>query len=392
MGTLNTTFGPVSMIDNGVDLTIADGTNIYQMLLSTNVLTVVTDSEAPDTTPILDFVDGYIFAFDPASTDLGSFQHSMLKDASSWQTSDILLAEGSPDRVVSLIVNNQEVWVFGSKSYEIYYNTQQLTNTWQRIPGAIKDIGCASTHSVAKMGGHVFWLGSSKEGHAVVYMSEGYGALEISTKPLEQWINAQLTVDDALGFTMQFNGHFIYVISFQTGDRTYCFDLSTRQWFRIAYRDPLTGVQGRHRMNAQAFFNQKNYVGDYALGIVHELSLTTYTDNSNPQVCERYFSHFEDVKETMFWESIEFDIETGVGTTSGQGSDPYIQLRWSDDGGRTYSNWRPVAIGKKGEYNTRAKTNRLGSSRQRVYHIRYSEPTPFSIQEKTIAEVSFGQY
>jgi hypothetical protein len=242
------------------------------------------------------------------------------------------------------------------------------------------------------MGGHVFWLGSSKEGHAVVYMSEGYGALEISTKPLEQWINAQLTVDDALGFTMQFNGHFIYVISFQTGDRTYCFDLSTRQWFRIAYRDPLTGVQGRHRMNAQAFFNQKNYVGDYALGIVHELSLTTYTDNSNPQVCERYFSHFEDVKETMFWESIEFDIETGVGTTSGQGSDPYIQLRWSDDGGRTYSNWRPVAIGKKGEYNTRAKTNRLGSSRQRVYHIRYSEPTPFSIQEKTIAEVSFGQY
>jgi hypothetical protein len=133
MGTLNSSFGPVSMIDNGVDLTIADGTNIYQMLLSTNVLTVVTDSEAPDTTPILDFVDGYIFAFDPASTDLGSFQHSMLKDASSWQTSDILLAEGSPDRVVSLIVNNQEVWVFGSKSYEIYYNTQQLTNTWQRI-------------------------------------------------------------------------------------------------------------------------------------------------------------------------------------------------------------------------------------------------------------------
>jgi len=49
-------------------------------------------------------------------------------------------------------------------------------------------------------------------------------------------------------------------------------------------------------------------------------------------------------------------------------------LKYSDDGGRTFSNelWR--TIGKLGEYRTRVKWNRLGRSRDRVYTVEVSDP------------------
>jgi len=389
-GTLSTSFGPVSMTDNGVELVIADGTQLYQFVLSTNTLTIITDVDAPSTSPVVDFVDGYIFGFNPDSAILGEFQHSELRDADNWSSLDTYNAESSPDKMVSLIANSGKIWAFGSKSFEVWFNTGAATGTWNRLSGTPKDIGCASSQSVAKMSGHVFWLGASKEGRAIVYMSNGYEPIEISTKPLESWINSVPDVSDALGFTMQIEGHFFYMITFQTGDRTYVFDLTSNEWFRVAYRNTGTGVQGRYRILSYAFFNNKNYVGDYVNGNIYDLDINTYTDNGDPQLCERYFPFFEDKKERIFWRSLEIDLETGVGLTSGTGVNPKIQLRWSNDGGRTFGNWHEMTIGKMGAYTTRVKINRLGIGRSRIYHLRCAEPVKLNIIDDAIAELDFG--
>lgn len=392
-GSVTTNHGPVSFTDNGTQMAIADGRNIYQYIFSTNVLTKVTDSDAPGTTPIIDYVDGYIFAFNPDATTLGEFQHCNLLDVSDWLSTDKYNAESSPDKMVSFIVNNGIIWFFGSKSYEPWRNTGQLTRTWQKIPGAARSIGCGAPHSVAKMGGKIYWLGASKEGRAVVYCSEGFGAKEISDKALEQWINKQTVVDDAIGVTLQFDGHWLYVLTFQTGNRTYAFDLGTREWFRLAYRNPVSGAQGRHLIIASMYFNHKNYIGDYSAGSIHELSLTTYTDKGNPQVCERYFTHIELSKEIIFWERIEFGVEAGVGLTGdGWGSKPYMELRWSNNGGRKFGAFRKIYLGEIGKYLTRAFTERIGRSRNRTYHIRYSHPTPFSLQNKAPARITRGEH
>jgi len=71
---------------------------------------------------------------------------------------------------------------------------------------------------------------------------------------------------------------------------------------------------------------------------------------------------------------LQIDMETGVGLTSGQGSDPKVYLDWSDDGGRTWSNQRAASIGRKGKYRARAVWNRLGRSHDRVYRITWSDP------------------
>lgn len=59
--------------------------------------------------------------------------------------------------------------------------------------------------------------------------------------------------------------------------------------------------------------------------------------------------------------------------------DPRVQCRWSDDGGKTWSNWINRSVGKTGEYNKLVQYFRLGYSRNRVFHIRYTEDTQFQI-------------
>jgi len=67
---------------------------------------------------------------------------------------------------------------------------------------------------------------------------------------------------------------------------------------------------------------------------------------------------------------------------SGLGVDPKVMLRWSDDGGHTWSNehWSP--IGKIGVYQQRVFWRRLGMTlklRDRVYEVSGTDPVKIAI-------------
>lgn len=59
--------------------------------------------------------------------------------------------------------------------------------------------------------------------------------------------------------------------------------------------------------------------------------------------------------------------------TSTQPVDPTINLRWSDDGGHTWSNLYSVGAGQAGAFKTRAIWRRLGRARSRIYEISVSD-------------------
>lgn len=63
-------------------------------------------------------------------------------------------------------------------------------------------------------------------------------------------------------------------------------------------------------------------------------------------------------------------------------TDPQIMLRWSDDGGHTWSNEHWASMGKIGEYGKRVIWRRLGMTtklRDRVYEISGSDPVKIAI-------------
>ncbi len=397
-GTLSSSspdFGRVSMTDNGTDVVVADGTLLHSFTFSTNNLAVITDADAPDKSPVVDFADSYVFGFDPDATNLGAWRHSATGVATNWENADEYNADGSPDALVSLKVLNRQLWLFGSKSFEVWYDTGSSTlgETWARISGTERNIGAASAHAVSTINGKIIWLGASKAGENIVWIAnEGYSPVRVSNRAIESQIAGFSQVDDAWSYTFVYQGHFFYCITFQTGNKTFLYDITENEWVNWGYWNSTNNKQERHLAANHMYFNRKNYVGDYNNGKVYSLDKSTYTDNGEAIVWERYFPHFENLKEHIFWYALHLDVLTGSALLTGQGSDPIIQIRWSDDGGRVFGNWHQMDLGDRSEYNTRMVIRMMGSSRDRVYHIRSSEPIPMSIQDKTIAEIETSEY
>ena len=83
----------------------------------------------------------------------------------------------------------------------------------------------------------------------------------------------------------------------------------------------------------------------------------------------------------QFFARFELDVQAGTGLRYGQGVDPMVCLRWSDDGGHTWSNAHYVAAGKLGDYAHRAIWRRLGHSRDRVFEVSVSDPVAWRLLE-----------
>ena len=64
----------------------------------------------------------------------------------------------------------------------------------------------------------------------------------------------------------------------------------------------------------------------------------------------------------------------GQSSIATQGANPQAMLRWSNDGGSTWSNEHWTSIGQQGRYNNRAIWRRLGQARDRVYEVVVTDP------------------
>lgn len=87
--------------------------------------------------------------------------------------------------------------------------------------------------------------------------------------------------------------------------------------------------------------------------------------------------HLSDEQVWMFYRQLQIDLQAGVGLSSGQGEDPLLMLRYSDDGGHTWSDIITVSAGRQGKTRARAMFRRLGRSRDRVFEVSVSDPVPW---------------
>lgn len=51
-----------------------------------------------------------------------------------------------------------------------------------------------------------------------------------------------------------------------------------------------------------------------------------------------------------------------------------IEVCYSKDGGRNWSDWKQRSLGEVGDFMKRVKVNRLGQGRQWVFSIRVTDP------------------
>jgi hypothetical protein len=371
--------GPVSMTDNGIQLFVAANGPSYIYNADTNVFGQITDPDFPGAVTV-GFLDGYFVFNEPNSQKLWV---TSLLDGTSIDPLDFASAEGAPDDIVSLIVDHREVWVFGTNSTEVWYDAGTADFPLQRIQGAFNEIGCAATYSVAKMDNSVFWLGADARGRGIVYRANGYTGQRISTHAVEWQIQQYGNLSDAIGYTYQQDGHSFYVLIFPQADTTWVYDAATQAWHERAGWS--NGVFTRHRSNCQMAFNNQVIVGDYQNGNIYAFDLDVYADNGQIQKWLRSWRALptgqNNLKRTAH-HTLQLNCESGVGLNLGQGEDPQVMLRWSDDGGHTWSNEHWSGMGKIGEYYRRVFWRRLGMTlklRDRVYEISGTDPVKIAI-------------
>ena len=356
---------------------------------------------------IVDIVDNYFVYNDP--------------NTQSWAASNILSPitpalsygnkDGAPDNLVSIIVDHREVYLMGEESSEVWVDAGTFPFPFQRIPGTSTQHGIVAKFSVSRLGNSFAYLSRNIRGQSQVMLMEGYIPKRISNHAVENTLVNQY-VEDAVSFTYQLEGHEVYVISFPTIDLTWAFDITTSMWHKWLWCDN-NNQYHRCRANCSAVFQNMVLVGDWQNGQIYELDPNNYTDNGQNVRRLRRAPHLVTDLQRQYFEELQIQFQPGVGVigaTAPNGifyqnliitanqkftignfdtiiigvpnqiypsqtqSNPQAMLRWSSDGGSTWSREYWVGIGQIGKYKNRAIWRRMGWARDRVYEVVVTDP------------------
>lgn len=363
--------GRVSVADNGRTMVFVDGHRGYAYSPEDGFWELGGSGWYPADT--VTYQDGY-FIFNRAGT--GQFFISLLF-STDFNALDFATAMGAPDDTVAVQSSHRELWVFGTKTIEVWYNSGNPDFPFERMQGTFATKGLGAKHSVALMDNSILWLGDD----GIVYRANGYVPQRISTFSVE-WAIAHGRRDDAFAYVYGESGHTFYVLTFPEQGQTWVYDAATRLWHERSHYE-----WGRHHSNCHATCYGKELVGDFQNGMIYQMDNYAYKDWTDPIRRVAISPPITNRRKRAFMRAMEIHMEAGANI----GENPQARLQWSNDGGQTWSegHWSP--LGKLGQYLARVRWNRLGSFRERCFKLVITEPIPIAII-KAFAEIQDARH
>ena len=161
-GSLNTSAGDITLAENGVQLAICDGKDLYIFTYSTNVLVRVVSANLPSAASVI-FLGGY-FVVNRSPTS-GIFQISAPYDGNTWGALDFATAESSPDNLVRVANVSGQLWLVGDLTIEVWSNTGAASFPFQRLNSAANlSVGTSSPDSFLQIDNTAYWVGKDRNG------------------------------------------------------------------------------------------------------------------------------------------------------------------------------------------------------------------------------------
>lgn len=367
----------VYMSDNGLVVIVVDGTT------SGYAIDIVSNAFGPIIDPSFYGADYVIFLqtffiFNRPGTNqfyisLSNVNFALLTSGTSFDPLDIAAKSGNADPIVAILTVNQYLWLVGSLTTEIWVGTGAADFFFQQVQGAFINHGCAAPYSASNQDVVLFWLMEDLQGNGLVVQATGFTVSEISTPYLVEQINSYAVINDAIGFCFQSADHAFYALIFPTANKGWLYDLSTKQWNEWNWTDA-QGNFNRPRANCAMFVFGKNLVGDWQNGQILQLDANTYTDVGQPIVRVRTFAHMLDDGDRVVYKNFIASMQVGTANPADPNVDFPVNLRFSDDGGITYSQSLEQSLGNGGQFLTQPSWNRLGMARDRIFELSWSAP------------------
>lgn len=386
IGTITTGYGPVQMVAMQDYIFIVDGVAGYTYQTSTSTFATITDTNFPNGTTSITYMDTYAIAQIPNTTSTtGQFCISNANDPTVWTTTDLQVfatADSDADSLVSVFSDKRDVYMFGSRSLEVWYDAGLSPMPFARRQGMNIPYGCAAVNSVARGRDNIYFLSASPYGQGRVCAIHNYELKTISPPPIDNEIQSYGDLSDAIGWVQEDAGHEFYILTFPTALKTLVYDLQTNAWHRRQSYLPSLDAEtpyNRWIANCYGFLNGTHLIGDCISGKLYSLNDTTYTDNTNPIIRSLTTVPIYHDSLPITLGVVEVELEPGQGTDSGQGLTPQIWMRYSKDGGFTYSDWEPRYMGTTGQYENRVLYGGLGASRHWTLQFKTSDPVNWMI-------------
>ena len=393
IGSLNTSSGYVSIDYSQLEIMFVDGANGFLYDDINNVYSQIADVDFPNGCKTVKYIGGYFFVENP---DTGEVFNSDLNDGSSWNSLNKFTAETSPDNVLAIAVTKEELWVLGEKSMEPWFNEGNAPpgSPFSLRKGLSISIGIKAIHSVINVNDSLFWLDS--RGYIVqagnsAYVRDnntGYNLNIISTPAITEELKKYTTLTDCVATSYIDKGNIMIQWSFPANKKTWVWNTFTKEWHENLYYNTALAEFEHSLFQFASEVGDKTFVSGVRSGKLYCFS-SDYQDNNGIQIRRQRSIPFiymkEDIKKIITINQLALKVGVSQFPVTGDYQDLNIGMRYSIDGGRTWSSmlWRTV-----NQYDDIVTWNLLGTAMRWLFLFEMSDPISAALLDASIeAEV-----
>jgi hypothetical protein len=281
-------------------------------------------------------------------------------------------AEASPDPVIALYGNGNEVYTFGTETTQVYVPDPSIAFA----VASSEQVGCAAAYSVINTDQDFAWLDNDRR----FTQSNGRDFKVLSSPGMAKDIANLAVISDCWGARIKFQTWDLLAWSFPTEKRTIYYDRVTQKWGEFRSMDA-NGEWIAWLPTSYVYWAEKNlHLVGLSDGTIGELTMEASTDKGLT---------LRGLSRTGFIDSGTFNRKTclrvdfqlrrdqAVGITP---ADPRVEYRYRDSLG-TWSQSDYLALG--GSYQPVVTKWAKGQFRQRQHEISFTNASDFVLAGAT---------
>lgn len=310
------------------------------------------------------------------TSDNGQWHYTEVLDIDNITGLNFYTAEAAPDNLKAVVVLGSIAYLCGDETIEPWYADSSNANDPFSRGSTVVPYGVRARDGVLALEEFVVFVDNKNN----VRTLSGVSAPKISNASVVRMLKAA-SAADIMASTYSDDGHTFFLLNTPNRCLVYDFD-GARDW----HRRKTNGVEG-YDFARTIEQDGRTFAAKRTASTFVELSRDYATDEQpdastlGTDVEREFTAHIphQNSRKRLGW--IFCEGSKGVGLASGDGSDPQIGRRISNDNGNTWSAWDYRDVGAQGVYDERTKWTRNGRGKrpQTVVHFRVIEPVRFDI-------------
>ncbi len=373
-----TSLGTVSFAGSGIPSFAGSDTQLVIARGATARLyngTTLANITFPDAAPVVavTYIGSLFVYVRGGGTFPGRFYWSAPLNAASIDGLAYATAEREPDDLLDIRALGDNIWLFGQQTVEAWSHTGDPNLPFTRLENVAFDKGIFGTGAVVRADNSLIFVGSNRTAYRISEVPE-----RISDHSIEERLAAATT---CRLFTFTREGHEMVCARLNT--ETLVYDCATGAWTEFQT------AGGQWIAQCGAMVDKLAYFGHQTTG---QLLGWSEWDDLGVEL-ERRFTAVAPFDDAMPIDRVSIWANTGqTPVLTGQGSDPQIEMRISDDAGNTWSEWDADTLGPQGDYRAVPEWRALGlyDFPGVVLGFRVTDPVPLRISAVKINDIGGG--